>query len=94
MTKLESHPLANRFPLIEGEEFDRLVDDIRDNGLREPIVLFEGKILDGRNRYRACIEAGVTPKTREFDPAKDGPAEAFVISVNVLRRHLTLGQKR
>jgi hypothetical protein len=95
MTKLEFHPLANRFPLIVGDEFERLVDDIRDNGQREPIVLFEGgKILDGRNRYRACIEAGVTPKTRVFDPAKEGSPEAFVISVNLKRRHLSGKQRR
>jgi hypothetical protein len=94
MTKLESHPLANRFPLIAGEEFDQLVEDIRHNGQREPIVLFEGKILDGRNRYRACLEAGVTPQTRAFDPAKEGSPEAFVISVNLKRRHLTGKQRR
>jgi ParB-like chromosome segregation protein Spo0J len=92
--KLEFHPLANRFPLIEDDEFDRLVEDIRVNGQRDPIVLFEDKILDGRNRYRACLEAGVTPKTRDYDPAMEGPPEAFVISLNAFRRHLTLDQKR
>jgi hypothetical protein len=77
---IDFHPLANRFPLIEDDEFDRLVEDIRVNGQRDAIVLFEGRILDGRNRYRACLEAGVTPKTRDFDPAMEGPPEAFVIS--------------
>lgn len=58
---LEFHPLANLFPLIEGAEFDALVDDMRANGYRsgEEIVLFEAKILDGRNRYRAAIAAGL-----------------------------------
>lgn len=59
---LEFHPIANCWRLIEGERFTELVDDIRTNGLREPIVLFEDKILDGRNRYRACREAGVEPR--------------------------------
>jgi hypothetical protein len=96
MTKptLAFHPLADLFPLIDGDEFDRLVDDIRDNGQREPIVLFEGKILDGRNRYRACLEAGAIPETRPFDPDMEGSAEAYVLSVNAHRRHLTLEQKR
>lgn len=54
MTKrAEFHPLANIFPLMEGAAFDELKADIRDNGVRDEIVMYEGKILDGRNRYRA-----------------------------------------
>ena len=52
-TELEFHPLANILPLIEGEEFGRLVEDIRVRGLQEKITLYKGLILDGRNRYRA-----------------------------------------
>lgn len=60
---IEFHPIANIFPLIEGEHFDELVADIREHGLREPIVLLDGKILDGRNRYRACVAAGILPES-------------------------------
>ena len=85
------HPLADAFPLIDGREFDDLVDDIREHGLREHIVLHDGLILDGRNRYRACIEAGVAPTFVDY-PGDD--PRAFVISMNIMRRHLDAAQKR
>jgi N6-adenosine-specific RNA methylase IME4/ParB-like chromosome segregation protein Spo0J len=90
MKDLPFHPLADVLPLIEGAEFDRLVADIRKQGLLDDITLYEGKILDGRNRYRACRAAGVTPRYVEFD-GKD-PA-AFVLSKNLERRHLGPSEK-
>lgn len=57
---LEFHPIANLFPLIDGVEFDLLVADIREKELLERIVIHDGKILDGRNRYRAIQAAGYT----------------------------------
>jgi hypothetical protein len=95
---LEFHPLADIFPLMEGEEFDALVADIKANGLRESILLYEGKILDGRNRYRACLAAGWTPlavdQMCEDDLGLIEDPAAYVISMNIHRRHLTAEQKR
>jgi ParB-like nuclease domain len=95
-TQLRFHPLADLFPLMEGEEFDALVADIKAHGLREPIVLLDGKILDGRNRYRACLAAGVEPTREKHFSAhhSTGEALAFIISRNIHRRHLTAEQKR
>jgi hypothetical protein len=90
MTLLRSHALADEFPLIEGEDFNKLVADIKAHGQREPIVLYEGKILDGRNRYRACLRARVRPKTVQY--TGDNPI-AYVLSENMRRRHLTKGQQ-
>jgi N6-adenosine-specific RNA methylase IME4 len=87
---LTFHPLANIFPLLEGEPFNELVADVRAHGLREPIMLFEGQILDGRNRYRASLEAGSPPLFRDYlgnDPI------GFVVSKNLHRRHLTDSQR-
>jgi ParB-like chromosome segregation protein Spo0J len=90
---LKPHPIADIFPPMEGAEFDALVADIKKNGLHYPIILYEGKILDGRNRYRACLAAGFEPATRNGDSWIGDPA-AFVISRNIHRRHLTAEQKR
>jgi ParB-like chromosome segregation protein Spo0J len=79
------HPYAEIFPLLEGEEFAQLVADIKANGQHEPVVIYQDQILDGRNRYRACIAAGVDccsiPYTGS-DPV------GYVVSKNILRRHL------
>lgn len=90
VANLNLHPLCTLFPRLAGAEFDALKADILANGQREPIVVHEGLVLDGGNRYRACIEAGIEPLLKEFvgaDPV------AFVLSANLHRRHLTPGQQ-
>jgi DNA-binding Lrp family transcriptional regulator len=87
------HPIANMFPLLEGGEFNALVEDIRAHGLQQDIVLYEGMILDGRNRYRASLEAGVEPRFREMLFGSYADAVAYVIGANILRRHLTAEQR-
>lgn len=86
----ELHPLCTLFPRVTGAEFAALVEDIKANGLRQPIVLHQGMILDGGNRYRACIEGGIDPVFTEFD---GGNIVSFVLSANLHRRHLSAGQQ-
>jgi ParB-like chromosome segregation protein Spo0J len=76
---------------VIGSEFDDLVADIRENGQREPIVVHDGLILDGRNRYRACQVLGFEPMMVEWD--QHGTPEAFVTSMNLHRRHLNESQR-
>lgn len=59
MKKFEQHPLSAAFPGMSPEVFKELIDDIDQNGVREKIVVFEGKILDGWHRYSACQELKV-----------------------------------
>ena len=88
----EFHEVANIFPLMQGDEFDALKADIAANGLREPVWLHsDGRIIDGRNRYRACRDLGVEPMYRTWDGG--GSLVSFVVSLNLHRRHLTESQR-
>jgi ParB-like chromosome segregation protein Spo0J len=90
MSKMKFHPLAEIFPLLEEGHLQELAADIRDHGLRQPIVTYQGLVLDGRNRLAACEIAGVEPRFEEF--AGDNPL-SYVISLNLARRHLTDSQR-
>jgi len=89
------HELANLLPMIEGSKFDELKEDIRKNGILQPIKLFDGKILDGRNRYKAGKEVGYSFSAKDFETFEGTytEAEAYVFSTNFLRRQLTNAQK-
>lgn len=87
---MELHPLAEVFPRMTDEEFDSLCDDIEAQGLLDPIITFEGKIIDGRHRYEACLQVDVEPRFVEYE---GDDALAFVIAKNMNRRHLTTSQR-
>jgi ParB-like chromosome segregation protein Spo0J len=78
---------------MKDDDFDKLVADIKANGLQQSIVMYQDKILDGNNRYRACGVAKIEPKFVEYK-GNDAQAKALVISANIHRRHLSSAQKR
>jgi ParB family chromosome partitioning protein len=86
------HEAAKLFPLLPDEELNDLAEDIKENGLLNPIMLFEGKVLDGRNRALACKKVGSAISTNEWQSNGTSPV-AWVISQNLHRRHLTASQK-
>lgn len=88
---LPFHPLANIFPLIEGAEFDDLVSSVKANGLRDPIIVHEGMVLDGRNRQRACETADIDCIYQPL-PSDEDPLQ-FVIDKNLRRRQLNESQR-
>lgn len=92
MIEKSFHPVADIFPLLAETELSALAQDIATNGLREPIWLYDDRIIDGRNRYRACLSAGVDPVFRPWlgDEAELVP---FVVSLNLHRRHLNESQR-
>jgi hypothetical protein len=90
--KYEFHPIANLFPMLDKESpgFKALVEDIKANRQYEPVILLDGKLLDGRNRYNACQQLEKDVVTRDYvgsDPI------GFVLSVNLHRRHLNTSQR-
>ena len=87
---MKFHPAAEVFPLLSGKEFTALVADIKEHGQIDPILVLDGMVLDGRNRWRACKEAGVEPKLKDWT---GGNPWDFVWSKNAERRHLEPGQK-
>ena len=88
----KTHPAAEIFPLLEGANFEALVQDIRNNGLREAITLHpDGSVLDGRNRLRACRALAIEPLVSKWDGS--GTEAAFVVSKNLHRRHLDETQR-
>jgi ParB/Sulfiredoxin domain len=86
---MRSHRLAGLIPPMTDDEYVELREDIREHGLRAPIVIFDGKVLDGRHRLRACRELKIEPETIEF--SGDDPV-SFVTSMNLIRRNLTPSQ--
>jgi len=85
------HPAASVFPLMSDSELDALAEDIRAHGLRQPLITFQGMLLDGRNRRKSCIAADVEATTEEWNG--DGSPTAFVVSLNIHRRHLSESQR-
>lgn len=82
---MKHHPIADVWPMMDEAKLHELADDIRKNGQLVPVWIYEGQILDGRNRWAACKIAGVEPKTKEY--AGDEPT-AFAVSLNDRRRHM------
>lgn len=87
---METHEYAALFPMATDAELQEMAADIRQRGLLCPIITLDGKVLDGRNRLRACEIAGATPRFQKYagaDPLAD------VVSWNLKRRHLTPSQQ-
>lgn len=86
------HQVARLFPDLGVDEYAGLKSDIAAHGLKLPILVWQGQLIDGRHRLRACREAGVEPRFEEVDGPEEG-LPALVWSLNGARRSLTPTQK-
>jgi len=87
---MKVHPIAKLFPLISDAELQKLADSIKKEGLLNPCIRKGDVLLDGRNRLAACKIANIKPRFIKY--TGDNPA-AFIIGMNLVRRHLDKGQK-
>ena len=79
--------LAQLFPPMSREEFAVLLESIRQDGLLDPILLWNEQIADGVHRLRACLEAGVEPRFERL-PGDFENVFRIVVQKNIARRHL------
>lgn len=84
------HPVADLFPMLSTSELNEMAESIRAEGLLNPCVRQGDVLLDGRNRLAACKLAGVEPRFVEYEG--ESPV-AFILGINLARRHLDKGQK-
>ena len=89
---MQAHPVANIFPMMSGDAIAELAADIKAHGQREPVWMYEGQIIDGRNRAAACELIGISPTTRAYTGTA-ADLVPFVVSLNLMRRHLSESQR-
>ena len=90
---VQIHEVAHLFPEMQEQEFEELKQDIRKHGQQVPIILYEGKVVDGRHRLRACGELGIVPRFEKMVAANEAEVSQAVVSINLHRRHLSEGQR-
>jgi len=93
MTRYPLHPAAEIFPEMDGPALAGLTADMAANGQREPILILDGRVIDGRCRLRACEQLGIEPLVRHLGTTVVGDPYVLAISLNLHRRHLTESQR-
>ena len=89
--KLKPHALAQLLEFGSNIDLDGLTKHIKEHGYDqdEPIILFEGMILDGRHRHECCKRAGIIPPFREFC----GKDPVAYIRKKIFRQHLPVSER-
>ncbi len=94
MSRRETHPTADLFPALDAVTYEQLKADIEKNGQLEPIWLDkDGKIIDGRHRYQACLDLKIEPDFQETEIDDEEEILDVVVALNLKRRHLTGSQR-
>lgn len=90
LSALKAHPLAEIWPIFP-DVLEEVTESIRENGLRQPVVLdVDGQIIDGRTRYAACEALGIEPETVVYEGAD---VLEYIRDANASRRHVSTGAR-
>jgi hypothetical protein len=93
VTDYKIHPAADVFPMLDGDELAMLQNDIMVEGQLEPIITWNGYVIDGRNRLKACQNINKKPRFKERAFKDESEVIAYIVSTNIRRRHLTTSQR-
>ena len=91
--KMKSHPIANHFPLLVGDEMAALVASVKANGVIHPVTISGDLIIDGRNRIEAAKKAGIAQSSIPYKELNGIDPKSFIVSQNLVRRNLEPGQR-
>jgi hypothetical protein len=91
LPELPFHPVTDLLPLLEGAEYEVFRANLKKVGLKVPIQTYQGQVIEGRNRYRACLELGIPPRFEEWDG--HGSLVEHVLALNLHRRQLSPSQR-
>lgn len=73
---------------LSSEEYKGLEQNIIDNGLNDPIVIWNDTIVDGHNRYAICTKHGIQIRTRPVSFPSRESAKRWIIRNQLDRRNL------
>lgn len=90
---MKIHPLCEMWPVLPDDQLAELAEDIKANGLRQKILIYDGQVIDGRNRLMAMERAGIEVAAEHFEHWKGANPAALVISLNARRRHMPLASR-
>lgn len=91
-TKIERHPLSKLWPDMSDSQYKELRDDIQKHGQRYPITVYDGAIIDGWHRFRACTDLRIKPTVSKFTGTPDEAAD-LVNSLNAHRRNVSASER-
>lgn len=85
--------LKSLIPPLSEEEFKQLEENIKNEGCRDALVIWQGTIVDGHNRYKICQQNGIAYKTEEKEFADRDEVAEWIIRNQFGRRNLSLAQR-
>jgi len=88
MRELPVHPMAMQYPWITGEKWESFRDSVEEHGIRVPMLVWKGKVVDGKNRQKAAMSAGKDcPHVELPESMAEADVEEYVDLMNRERRH-------